>query len=206
MSFQIELLRPEQVHEVVALQPLAFPLPFNPDLHWDEAHLQHHLEVFPEGQWVAVSGGRVVGACSNMLLSEANWRRHASWMETVGGPFLKHHDPKGTTLYGLDIAVDPAFRRMGIGTALYHVRKDYVTRNGLARYGTACRMPDFQARQREHPAETCPQYAKNVVAGKLTDRTLTPLLAIGLTFLGVISDYMEDPESDNSAALLEWTP
>jgi hypothetical protein len=45
-----------------------------------------------------------------------------------------------------------------------------------------------------------------VVTRELTDRTLTPLLSYGLTFLGVIENYMEDVESGDAAALLEWLP
>ena len=38
------------------------------------------------------------------------------------------------------------------------------------------------------------------------NRTHRALLRYGLTFLGVIHDYMEDEESANAAALLEWKP
>ncbi len=50
------------------------------------------------------------------------------------------------------------------------------------------------------------QYARVVVEGKATDRTLTPLLRYGLGFVEVIENYMDDEESGNAAALLEWRP
>ncbi|MER3496087.1 MAG: GNAT family N-acetyltransferase, partial [Chloroflexota bacterium] len=49
-------------------------------------------------------------------------------------------------------------------------------------------------------------YAEEVVAGRIEDRTLTPLLKMGLRYLGVKPEYMEDLESRNFGAILEWRP
>ena len=43
-------------------------------------------------------------------------------------------------------------------------------------------------------------------AGVRVDRVLTPLLRYNLTFIETHESYMEDEESGNAAALLEWTP
>ena len=189
------------VQAAAELQALAFPPPFSPDLHWDPEHLEKHIELFPAGQFVAELDGQIVGSCSNSLISEQRWRAHESWGRTVGGSMLRSFDPAGSTLYGLDITVHPAFRRHGIGRAFYEARFKIVREHKLARYGTGCRMPDYAA----HQNLTVEEYALKVSNGELTDRTLTPLLRYGLTFLGVIHEYMEDEESANGAALLEWT-
>jgi ribosomal protein S18 acetylase RimI-like enzyme len=203
------LIRPmtwDDVTGVVALQPLAFPPPFDPELHWDAEHILRHVEIFPEGQFVAVADGQVVASCSNTLIDEAHWQAHGSWYRTVGGPALRSFAPDGTTLYGLDIAVHPEFRRLGIGRRLYQARYDFVRARGLTRYGTGCRLPDFWAYANAHPGTTQQAYAEKVVAGELQDRTLTPLLRMGLTFVGVVENYMEDAESGDAGALLEWVP
>ncbi|HRI43108.1 MAG TPA: GNAT family N-acetyltransferase [Fimbriimonadaceae bacterium] len=191
----------------VTLQRSCFPLPFPEELLWTLEHLTRHLSVFPEGQLVAEQGGdsMVVGSASSLILSEDNWQRHSNWDETVGGFFFANHDPTGTTLFGADISVHPDARGQGIGRALYQARFDLVRRLDLDRFGTACRMPDYRnwaSATGGEPAE----YAQAVARGDLRDRTLTPLLRAGLSFTGVIPDHMEDHESGNAAAILEWRP
>ncbi len=192
----------EPLEEVAALQALAFPPPFPSELHWQAEHLRAHLEVFPDGQFVAKVGNRVVASCSNCVIDESNWESHKSWSQTVGGPFIKNHDPSGSTLYGLDITVHPDFRRLGIGRSFYRARFQYVRLNGLTRFGTACRLPDFQ----NSGLESQEEYVRSVISGELTDRTLTPLLRYGMNFKAILPNYLEDPESGNAAALLEWKP
>ncbi|MEA2552111.1 MAG: hypothetical protein QOJ65_287 [Fimbriimonadaceae bacterium] len=197
-------LRPEDIPNAVALQRACFPAPFPEDLLWNADHLAKHLEVFPEGQFIAEEDGRIVGSASSCIISEENWDAHRPWAETVGGPFVENHDPAGTTLYGIDIGVHPAARRKGVGRALYQARFNLVREKRLIRYGTACRLPGYiqWGQMQENPAVE--RYASEVVSGKAADRTLTPLLRYGLRFLSVIHDYMEDKESANAAALLEW--
>ncbi len=186
---------------VVALQTLCFPPPFDADLLWKHEHLRRHLELFPDGQFVGVSDGQVVASCSNTLISEIDWHAHRSWDETVGGCFLENFDAEGSTVYGLDISVHPEFRRRGVAKALYQARFRLVE-TGYSRYGTACRLPDFI----HNHFPTAELYAWAVSRGEVEDRTLTPLLKMGLTMTDVLTNYMEDPESGNAAALLEWRP
>lgn len=206
MRFQIRRLQISDIPEIVSLQAEAFPPPFDPELLWEADHLLAHLGKFPEGQWVAVSGGRIVGSCSNTVIFESVWQAHLGWSESVGGPMLDTFDRQGSTLYGLDVSVLPTYRRLGIGRAFYTARYNLVRDLGLTRYGTACRMPDFRGFQMDHPGVTPQEFAQRVVAGERVDRTLTPLLRYGVVFLGVIESYMDDDESGNAAALLEWTP
>jgi len=195
-------MRQEDILAVAALQPLAFPAPFDEDLLWNVEHLTRHISLFPVGQWVADADGEIVASCSNTCISEDHWMAHDSWDATVGGPLLDTFNPNGTTLYGLDITVHPEYRRRGIGREFYKTRFQYVEQMGLRRYGTGCRLPDFQG----SGIPDVDLYAAKVIAGELTDRTLTPLLRYGLSCLGVIENYMDDAESGNAAALLEWIP
>jgi GNAT superfamily N-acetyltransferase len=106
-------------------------------------------------------------------------------------------------LYGLDISVHPRHRGKGLARALYEARFHLVRSLGLARYATACRIPDYHL----HSSVLSPEsYAELVEKGALIDRTLTPLLRLGLRLVGVCREHMEDWESRNAAALLEWTP
>ena len=67
-------------------------------------------------------------------------------------------------------------------------------------------MPDYRNYFETVASIDVETYAARVVAGDVQDRTLTPLLRYGLRFIGVIKNYMEDLESANAGALLEWIP
>lgn len=203
-SFRVRPMRSADIEGVVGLQRSCFPPPFPEVLLWKPEHLEHHLAAFPEGQFVADSRtGEILGSASNLLLDEETWQRHADWEETVGGLSFRNHRSDGTTLFGADISVHPAARGQGIGRALYRARFEFVRRHRLVRFGTACRMPDFQ--QWASASGGSPAgYARLVADGELQDRTLTPLLRCGLSFVGVVENHMDDPESGDAAAILEW--
>jgi len=194
------------IEGAVGLQRDCFPAPFPEELLWQRAHLETHVNRFPCGQFVCLDGERVVGSASSTLVSEEVWLGHLSWEATVGGPFLETYDSEGTTLYGLDISVHPEYRGRGIGRMLYEERFRLVREGVGERYGTACRLPGYRDYATSRPGTSVEEYAEYVVKGLIQDRTLTPLLRYGLTYLGVIDDYMEDFESHNTAALLEWRP
>lgn len=191
---------------IVALQSDCFPPPFPVELLWTPAQLGRHIEVFPEGQFVALVEGRVVGSASSLVIPEDTWQSHGTWEETTGGFFFAGHDPSGSTLYGADISVHPDYRGQGIARALYAARFDLVRRLRLVRFGTTCRIPDYLAWSRDNVGASQEQYCEDVAAGLATDRTLTPLLRMGLSLVGVVHGHMEDEESGDAAAILEWIP
>lgn len=204
-----EIIYRQMTHEdiagVVALQAACFPPPFPTDQLWQPKHLSRHLEIFPEGQLVAVQNDRIIGSASASRISEDRWLRHLPWEQTLGGYFFETFDPSGTTLYGADISVHPKHRKQGVGRGLYLSRFDIVSTLRLTRYGTACRIPGYAAWNKIHN-ESPRRYCEEVREGIVQDRTLSPLLKFGLHYLEVIEGYMEDIESANAAALLEWTP
>lgn len=205
MEIVLHPMERRHVPGAVALQRACFPAPFPEELLWQPEHLERHLEVFPPGQWVALEGDQVVASASSLIVSEERFTAHANWDTTVGGPFLTAHEDQGSTLYGVDISVHPKYRKAGLGRALYGKRFDLVRRLGLTRYGTACRLPGYASWSVESGASV-EQYVEAVAMEHATDRTLSPLLRYGLQVRGVIHGYMDDPESGNAAAVLEWLP
>lgn len=198
MSWSVSQMQNADIAGVVALQSLCFPPPFDPELLWKAEHLDHHLAVFPRGQFVArLPDKTVIASCSNTIIGEANWQSHSNWDETVGGYFLETLDPNGTTLFGLDISVHPEWRGQGIAKALYKSRFDLVQQLELTRYGTACRIPDWHLSDLQ-----VAEYVSAVERGERVDRTLTPLLRLGLRLIQVLENHMHDPESGNAACVL----
>jgi len=204
-SVQIVPLKNIYISEVVALQPLCFPPPFPPELLWKAEHLEHHLRVFPEGQMVALADGKVLGSGTSMIISENNWNSHGDFDATVGTFLLDNHDPKGTTMYGVDISVHPDFRGHGIGRKIYAARFELVKKLNLKRYGTSVRIPDFHTWHHQTNGGV-KEYTQLVSEGKVVDRTLTPMIKFGLKLEGIVEGHMNDAESGNAAAVLVWVP
>lgn len=199
MRLIVRRMRVRDIPGVVGLQRECFPAPFPEEFLWTAEHLVSHLSRFAEGQIIAVdSSGAICGSASNCLISEEAWAAHLSWESTVGGFHFENHDPCGKVLYGADISVHPNARRMGVGRKLYEARFDLSQQLGV-RYATVCRLPNY----RDHSHLTVQDFAEHVATGKLEDRTLTPLLKMGLSYRGIIEDYMVDEESGNAGAILE---
>lgn len=201
-AYTIRPMTANDVAGVVALQRQCFPEPFPADQLWQSVHIERHLEIFAEGQFVAVVGDMVVGSCTNMRTSRAIWDSHLPWESVVGDLFLSGHAPEGEVLYGIDVSVAPAFRRQGIAREFYQARFNFVRSASMDQYGTVCRLPGLQA----SGLVSARAYAESVVARERIDPTLTPLLHLGLRFVGVIEGYMSDPESGDAGAILEWRP
>lgn len=62
--------------------------------------LASHLEMFPEGQFVAVEkeSGRVVGMAASLIVLWDDYDMRASWRDFTDHGTFRNHDPKGRTL------------------------------------------------------------------------------------------------------------
>lgn len=199
-------MRPEHIEGAVKLQRDCFPPPFPDELLWQPGHLAQHLVIFPEGQFVAMDAGRVIGSASSLRISRSVWQDHESWELLTGGHSFSSHDPGGEILYGADISVHPESRGKGVARALYAARFELVTAEGMRMFATCCRIPGWREWSSRTGGGTHEQYCDLVVASSLADPTLTPLLRMGMCFRGLAYDYMEDEESGDAAAVLEWEP
>ena len=95
------------------------------------AHYRRHVELFPDGQFVALDGDRVVGATTTLRLPFDFDHIDHTFADIIQGGWLTSHEPDGDWLYGADIGVQPGYRGRGIATALYAARQEAVWRLGL---------------------------------------------------------------------------
>ena len=69
---------------------------------------------FPEGQFVAVTyedgEEKVIGMATTMITSRSPDEPPLPWYDEIGSFGLRHHDPEGAWLYGVEIAVHPGGR------------------------------------------------------------------------------------------------
>ncbi|MCG9894952.1 MAG: GNAT family N-acetyltransferase [Fimbriimonadaceae bacterium] len=201
MNLVIRRLEKADLAAAAGLQRACFPPPFPEDHLWQADHLASHLDVFPEGQFVAVLEGRVVGSATSMQISTEVWQARPTFDDLIGDFHLAGHDPAGRMLFAVDISVHPEARNRGVARGLYEARKTLIHDLGLDGLTAYCRLPGCQA------SGLPPQdYAEEVVAGRLTDATLTPVLRLGMDFVGVRELAWPDPESRDAAGVVQWKP
>jgi GNAT superfamily N-acetyltransferase len=190
--------RPEHAAELERLQDIVFPTLVLEE-RFRAPHYRKHLEIFPEGQFVALEGERVVGATTTIRLHfDFEHFRH-SFAEILQGGWLTSHDPKGDWLYGADIGVHPDYRGRGIARALYAARQELVHRLGLKGQVTVGMMRGYGAVKDRMSAE---EYYRALTEGRLSDPTLSAQLHIGFEPRALIPNYLNDPVCDNYGVLI----
>lgn len=165
------------------------------------------LNNFPEGCFVAVLDGKIVGYCATMQMGEAVALSAATWDEITGNGYGSRHDPTGDWLYGYEMCVDPSVRGVRIGRRLYEERRALAEERDLAGIVFGGRMPGYRkARRRKTSTVDSPQdYLDQVIEGKLHDPVLRFQLANGFEPLQVLTGYLpEDKASKGNAVQMVW--
>ncbi len=190
--------KPEHAAALERLQELCFPTLADAE-RFKAKHYLRHLELFPQGQFVALDGDEVVGATTTLRLHFDFEHVDHTFADIIQGGWLTAHDPEGPWLYGADIGVHPAYRGRGIATALYAARQEAVWRLGLLGQVTAGMIAGY-ARMKD--SMTAQQYYDAVVAGRLNDPTLSAQLKVGFEPRGLVANYLHDPSCANYCALI----
>ncbi len=190
--------RPEHAEQLEALQLVCFPTLADEE-RFKARHYRRHLELFDEGQFVALDGERVVGATATIRMRFDFEHLNHTFADIIQGGWLTSHEPDGDWLYGADIGVDPDFRGRGLATALYAARQELVWRRGLKGQVTGGMLRGYGAVKGEMSAE---DYYAGVVAGRIKDATLSMQLGLGFEPRALLKDYLQDPISDNYSALI----
>lgn len=189
------------IEELIKIQQESFPPPFPSDLWWNEEQLMNHITLFPEGALCVEVDGLLAGSMTTLMVNFDPDHPTHTWEEITDSGYIRNHNPNGNTLYVVDICIRPAFRKMDLGKWLMQSMYEVVVHKDLDRLLGGGRMPGYHTRAHELSAE---QYLDEVVKGNLKDPVISFLLRCGRTPLGIVKNYLEDEESLNFAALMEW--
>ena len=165
--------------------------------------LKGQIHHFPEGQFVAVLGERVVGYCATFRIAGEVALKPHTWTEITGNGYASRHDPKGDWLYGMEVCVDPDMRGYRIGQRLYDERKRLAQDLNLKGVVFAGRLPTLAKRmQRFGSAEA---YVEQVKKKQQRDPVLSFQLHNGFEVQGVIPGYLDaDRQSLGYGVHMTW--
>jgi GNAT superfamily N-acetyltransferase len=188
----------EHAEALEELQRIVFPTLAEGE-RFKRAHYLKHIALFPEGQFVALEGDRVVGMTSSIRVSFDFSHPHHSFAELIQGGWLTSHEPQGPWLYGADVGTHPDYRRRGIARALYAARHATVARLGLEGQVTVGMLRGYGALKSEMTVE---EYYQLILSGQRSDPTISAQLKVGFEPRGIVPDYLSDPVCDGYGVLL----
>ena len=112
---------------------------------------------------------------------------HHRFDEIIDYGFFTRHDPHGQHFYGADVSVHPNYRGRGISRHLYNARKELVRQRRLRGIVTGGMIPGFVHYKAVMDAQT---YVARVVAGNISDPTLSIQLRQGFRDRGLLPNYL----------------
>ena len=191
-------LRLADWENVVALQKRCFP---GLDA-WSKEQFESQLKIFPEGQIAVEYQGKLVASSSSVILDFELYKDWHDFDEISDNGFIRNHRPDGTTLYGIEIMVDPDYRGLKLARRLYDARKRLVREKNLMRIVVGGRIPGYA---KHADAMTAREYIDKVISKELHDPVLTTQLSNGFVLKRLIAGYLSgDDASKGFAAFLEW--
>jgi GNAT superfamily N-acetyltransferase len=181
-----------------ALQRVVFPT-LSEDEIMLEKHFKKYIEIFPEGQLVVLNDGKVAASTSTMRCNFDFEHPNHTFLEFTGNLSLSTHKPFGDWLYGLDVMVDPEFRKKGLARALYKFRQKYVQSQKMKGQITAGMLNGYLPHKDKMPPEA---YYELLKEGNIYDPTVSTQIKIGWQLVGLIPDYLDDPQCGNYGVLM----
>lgn len=169
---------------------------------WKREHLESQLKIFPEGQLGIEIDGVLVASSSSLIVEYDPALEWHNWRAVSDDGYIRNHKPKGDTLYGIEMMVDPEYRGMKLSRRLYDARKELCRGQNLARIIIAGRIPGYRQRAEQMTAR---EYIDQVLDKGMYDPVLTAQLSNGFAVQGLIANYLpSDDDSCGFATFLEW--
>jgi len=194
-------IRPEWASELAALELASYPTADPVDL-YDEPGLRVLAMDFAEGCFAAFDNDQLAAMGLGIRVSfDLDNPQHQISEIVPNDHASSGHVADGDWYYGTGISTHPTYRRRGIGSELYGLRKQVCQRFNLKGIVAGGVIPGYADHKHSMSAD---EYVAEVRAGRLYDRTLSFQLENGFEAPCALADYIADPAVDNWAALIVW--
>jgi predicted amidohydrolase/predicted N-acetyltransferase YhbS len=196
------IVRPALGADVKAIAALSTKVYGKSDA-FSTAQIRGLINNFPEGQIVAEYEGRIVGHCATLIVTSRQAFNPHSWNEITGDGYGRVPPDNGDILYGMEVCVDPEFRRLRIGERFYRRRRELCDEFELKGIVIVGRMPGYSRKRRQYADPQA--YLDAVVDKQVRDQVINFQLTQGFEPRGVLRGYLpEDRQSGGNGVLMFW--
>jgi len=170
--------------------------------YWNEFQIKTLNEKFPQGQIGIMINNELAGCALSIIIESLQFEGKHTYREVTGGYTFSTHNPKGDTLYGIDIFIRPKYRGLRLGRRLYDYRKELCEKLNLKGIAFGGRIPGYH----EYSDRMTPrEYIEKVRKKEIHDPVLDFQMSNDFHPVRIIRGYLEgDMESQEYAVLLEW--
>jgi GNAT superfamily N-acetyltransferase len=173
-----------------------------PDGTFLAAQFCRHMELFPEGQFVALEAGQVVGLTASMRIAfDPEKPFIEGWYETISDGWLTRHDPDAEWMYGVESCVDPDYQGSGIGGTLMEARFDVAKALNLRGMVAGSAVISYHKLADSVAPDA---YVRGVVEGRYFDNNLSKQLRKGFRAVALIPNYLPDPDTRGWGVVIVW--
>ena len=193
----------QDVEEILLIQSLAFEIATPVD----EAVFRAVVRRYPAGAICADVDGVIIGFHMAFPTRHERWTQPHTRAEVVDDGKLADFDPEGDALYEVGCAIHPDHQRSDVGAMLARDAAGRATQRGRRGLLSAPRLRGYpRVAARLSPED----YAREVIAGRLQDATLTPALRAGyrpldplLVLRGYHDDDLQPPDGSTHGVLMQ---
>ena len=172
------------------------------DIFWTKEQIGKLIDIFPEGQIVAVVDEKIVGCALSIVVDYDNVKNDHTYDEVTGHETFDTHNPEGNILYGIEVFIHPDYRGLRLGRRMYDYRKELCESLNLKAIMFGGRIPNYH----KYADEMRPkEYIQKVKQKEIYDPVLTFQLSNDFHVRKVMTNYLpNDEESKYYATLLQW--
>lgn len=195
--FEIRNAEISDVKKILKLDNLVWK-----DFPANEEMIRSRIEVFPEGNFVAVFKDEIVGyLCLQFIDYDIENHPNFTWDEITDKGTLKlSHHSEGNYMYGVAMTVSPNFQNFNIGTRLIFAGWSLIVKYNKRGCMLGSRMPGYLAVKEKYSPD---EYIKlQREDGKLADPELRLYKGDGFTIVSALPNYEPDPESCDFGVLV----
>ncbi len=169
---------------------------------WPRETIKALVEQFPDGQICIEDSGQLIAVALTVCVKYERFSNPHTYDDLILRNEKIWHNPKGDSLYGLDVFIHPEYRGYRLGRRLYEARKELCRSMNLRAILAGGRIPNFHKYSDQYsPAE----YIQRVDRKEIYDPILSFQLSNDFQVTRLMHKYLpEDKKSLGYATLLEW--
>ena len=169
---------------------------------WSKKSIQKLIRIFRDGQICITVDGKIAAVALSLIVQYELYGDDHTYKEITGNYTFNTHSETGNVLYGIEVFVDPEFRKLRLARRLYDVRKELCETLNLKSIMVGGRIPNYHL----YSSELSPRaYIQKVRNKEIYDPVLSFQLANNFLPVRILKNYLpEDQHSEQNAVLLQW--